>query len=90
MASRNVCKLFVGNLPWTVGHRELRHHFSQFGHVVFTNVVFDRSTGMSKQFGFVQFGNKAGYDAALNKSTHLLEGNILEINPLKESKKLFM
>lgn len=83
MASRNVFKVFVGNLPWTVGHMELRQHFSQFGHVVSSNVNFDRSTGMSKQYGFVTFGNRTGYDAALNKSTHLLEGHILDVNPVK-------
>lgn len=83
MASRNVLKVFVGNLPWTVGHRELRQHFAQFGHVVTSNVIFDRSTGMSKHFGFVQFGNRTGYDAALNKATHLLEGHILDVHPTK-------
>lgn len=83
MASRNIFKVFVGNLPWTVGHKELRQHFAQFGYVVSSNVIFDRSTGMSKGFGFVQFGNKNGYDSALNKSTHLLEGHILDVNPTK-------
>lgn len=83
MASRNALKVFVGNLPWTVGHRELRQHFSQFGHVVNSNVIFDRSTGISKNFGFVQFGKKTGYDAALNKTTHLLEGHILDVHPTK-------
>ena len=83
MASRNIFKVFVGNVPWTVGHKELRHHFSQFGHVVSSNVIFDRSTGMSKSFGFIQFGNRNGYEAALNKSSQLLEGHILDVNPTK-------
>lgn len=83
MASRNAFKLFVGNLPWTVGHRELRQHFSQFGHVVNSNVIFDRSTGLSKHFGFILFANRTGYDTALNKGTHLLEGNILDVFPSK-------
>lgn len=81
MASRNIYRVFVGNLPWTVGHRELRHHFSQFGHISNSNVVFDRSTGMSRGFGFVQFGNRNGFDAAINKSTHFLEGNNLDVQP---------
>lgn len=83
MASRNVFKLFVGNLPWTVGHMELRQYFSQFGYVTGSNVIFDRSTGMSKGFGFINFGNREAYNSALSKSTHLLEGHILDVNPTK-------
>lgn len=79
MASRAFLQLYVGNLPWTVGHRELRKHFSQFGYVIKANVVFDKSTGMSKGFGFVQFGNNNSYDAAVRKSTQILEGKILDV-----------
>lgn len=81
MASRNIYKVFVGNLPWTVGHRELRQHFSQFGHVINTHVVFNKSTGMSRGFGFVQFGNRNSFDNAISKSTHFLEGNNLHVQP---------
>lgn len=82
MAARSIHKLFIGNLPWTVGHRELRQHFSQFGYVITANVIFDRSKGMSKGFGFVQFGNRNAYEAALNKSPQFLEGNTLNVQPL--------
>ena len=83
MASRNLYKLFVGNLPWTVGHMELRQYFAQFGYVTNSTVIFDHSTGMSKGFGFINFGNKDAYHNALNKSTHLLEGHILDVNTSK-------
>lgn len=79
MASRNFLQLYVGNLPWTVGHRELRKHFSQFGFVSKATVVFDKSTGMSKGFGFVQYGNNNCYDSAVRKPTHILEGKILDV-----------
>ncbi|KAJ8973780.1 hypothetical protein NQ317_002983 [Molorchus minor] len=55
---RNLYKLYVGNLPWTIGHNELRN---TFGHVNSASVVFDRKRGLSKNFGFVIFSNREGY-----------------------------
>ena len=75
MSSRGIQKLFVSNLPWTVGHRQLKSYFSEFGRVLsgkflctlknltfgllliiihfLASVVFDKKTGLSKNYGFV-------------------------------------
>lgn len=81
MSARAIHKLFVGNLPWTIGSRELKAYFSEFGHVVSATVVFDRNTGLSRGYGFVLFGTRGGYDSATNKQTHTLEGNVLSVQP---------
>lgn len=52
---RTLQKLFVGNLHWTIGHRELKEYFTEFGRVLAANVVFDKKTGLSKGYGFVVF-----------------------------------
>lgn len=67
-------RLYVGNLPWTVGHRQLREYFAQFGPVQSARVVFDRSTGLSKGYGFVEFVNTSAAADATNKQVHSLEG----------------
>jgi len=82
MAARAVQRIFVGNLPWTVGHQELRHYFAEFGHVGSAHVVFDKNSGMSKGYGFVNFGNQSGFSNAINKQNHHLEGNHLTVNPV--------
>ncbi|XP_026468548.1 SRA stem-loop-interacting RNA-binding protein, mitochondrial-like [Ctenocephalides felis] len=76
---RSANKLFVGNIPWTVSHRELKKHFAEFGHISSASVVFDKASGISKGFGFVQFSAKGGIQNALNKQVHNLEGNVLNI-----------
>lgn len=81
MAARAAHKLFVGNLPWTVSHRELKTYFSEFGHIVSASVVFDRNTGMSRGYGFIVFSTQGGYDSATNKQNHNLEGSILTLQP---------
>lgn len=75
MASRNIHKIFVSNLPFSVGHRELRKYFQEFGRVASANVVFNKKTGLSRGFGFVVFNNKNALESLENKQKHVLEHN---------------
>ncbi|NJP04515.1 MAG: RNA-binding protein [Chloroflexaceae bacterium] len=47
-------KLFVGNLPWSVGDTQLGDLFSPHGTVQSARVITDRETGRSRGFGFVE------------------------------------
>ncbi len=47
-------KLFVGNLPWSVGDEELAGMFAPHGDVQSARVITDRDTGRSRGFGFVE------------------------------------
>lgn len=76
---RNFYKLYVGNIPWTVGHQELKQYFSKFGFVNQANVVFDRNTGLSRNYGFVVYANRDGFEKATNTTNHKLEGNVLKV-----------
>lgn len=67
-------RLYVGNLPWTVGHRQLREYFAQFGPIQSARVIFDRSTGLSKGYGFIEFISASDAAEATNKQVHTLEG----------------
>lgn len=73
-------KFFVSNIPWTVGHRDLRTYFKEFGRVLSANVVFDKKTGCSKGYGFVVFKNKDAVANIENKKDHKLDGSYLTIN----------
>lgn len=80
-AARNIFKLYVGNIPWTVSSNELKQYFSKFGHINTANVLFNKNTGLSKNFGFVVFSNREGYESAANTTSHKLEGQILRVQP---------
>lgn len=73
-STARAARLYVGNLPWTVGHRQLKEYFSQFGPVQNARVVFDRSTGLSKCYGFIEFVSPSSAADATNKQVHTLEG----------------
>jgi len=47
-------RLFVGNLPFSVGEEDLESSFSDHGTVVSAVIIRDRETGQSRGFGFVE------------------------------------
>lgn len=59
-------KLYVGNLPYGVRDNDLEQAFGQFGSVTSAKVMMERDTGRSKGFGFVEMGNDAEAQAAVN------------------------
>ena len=58
-------KLYVGNLPYGVRDNDLEQAFGQFGSVTSARVMMERDTGRSKGFGFVEMGNDAEAQAAI-------------------------
>ena len=51
-------KLYVGNLSFRVTSEDLHEYFGAAGAVESANVVFDRETGRSRGFGFVEMGSE--------------------------------
>ena len=62
-------KLYVGNLPWSIGNQELEDLFSSYVTVTSANVITDRDTKRSRGFGFVEL-DSGGPEAieAMNES----------------------
>ena len=72
-------KLYVGNLPWSIGNQELEDLFSSYGTVTSANVITDRDTKRSRGFGFVEL-DSGGLEAieAMNESE--VEGRKVIVN----------
>ena len=72
-------KLYVGNLPWSIGNQELDDLFSSYGTVTSANVITDRDTKRSRGFGFVEL-DSGGPEAieAMNESE--VEGRKVIVN----------
>ena len=58
-------RLYVGNLPYTVGSSDLEALFAAHGTVNSAEVIADRDTGRSKGFGFVEMATDAEAQAAI-------------------------
>lgn len=59
-------KLYVGNLPYSFRDDDLLQAFSEHGTVTSAKVMMERDTGRSKGFGFVEMGDDAQAQTAIN------------------------
>lgn len=77
-------KLFVGNLPWSVGDTELGAIFAAHGNVQSARVISDRDTGRSRGFGFVEM--ETDDVGALIRATdgHEIDGRNLRVNEAED------
>jgi RNA recognition motif-containing protein len=74
-------KLYVGNLPYSVGDSELQRLFEAHGSVVSAQVIMDRDTGRSKGFGFVEMSNDSEAQAAIaDMNGKEVDGRSLTVN----------
>jgi RNA recognition motif-containing protein len=58
-------KLYVGNLSFRVTSEDLQEYFATAGAVESANVVFDRETGRSRGFGFVEMASESDANNAI-------------------------
>lgn len=73
-------KLFVAKLPPAVDTDRLRTMFESFGEVVNAKVIMDHDTGSSKGYGFVEMGNEAAGQAAIqNLNGAQVDGNTIVV-----------
>jgi RNA recognition motif-containing protein len=85
-------KIFVGGIPYESTDDELKQHFSKFGEVVSANVKFDRTSGRSRGFAFVEFAKVEDCLRALQCRDQQIKNKPVEIKAAKshEKKKVFI
>jgi RNA recognition motif-containing protein len=77
-------KLFVGNLPWSVGDAELEQLFSPHGTVQSARVISDRDTGRSRGFGFVEMETNDIASVIQATDGQEINGRNLRVNQAEE------
>ena len=58
-------KLFIGGISWETTEEKLKEYFENYGDVVQTVVMRDKTTGRPRGFGFVVFANPSIFDRVL-------------------------
>ena len=73
--------IYVGNLSYDVGDRELEKAFSEFGAIKSVKIVSDMATGRSRGFGFVEFESREDGERAIAElNGKELSGRALVVN----------
>ncbi|WVY95840.1 hypothetical protein V8G54_030399, partial [Vigna mungo] len=74
-------KLFVGNLPFSVDSAQLAELFESVGVVEVVEVIYDKTTGRSRGFGFVTMSSVEEVEAAVQQfNGYELDGRALRVN----------
>ena len=73
-------RIYVGNLPYTVGNEQLAQIFSAYGDVSEATVVMDRDSGQSKGFGFVEMPEDAAHTAIASLNGTTLDNRTLRVS----------
>ncbi|HET6332032.1 MAG TPA: hypothetical protein VFG30_02415 [Polyangiales bacterium] len=80
-------KLFVGSLSDSTTNATLRAHFEPFGLVAEAVVITDRSTGASRNFGFVTMADRKDAPPTISALHHSeLDGNRIVVNVATENR----
>jgi len=86
-------KIFVGGIAYDVANEDLISHFSTYGEVTAAQVKFDRATGRSRGFAFVEFATTEACKEALLQREQNIKNKQCEIKPAKSrevNKKVFV
>ena len=73
--------IYVGNISHQASEQDVRAHFGAYGQVDKVSMIKDKVSGQSRGFGFVEMGNDAEGQAAidgLNGQEHM--GRKLTVN----------
>src|SRR5262245_3922865 len=74
-------KLFVGNLPFSTTEENLNQMFAVYGQVDSVSVVRDKLSGQPRGFAFVEMGNKAEAEAAIQGiNGSQIDGRAIAVN----------
>ena len=73
--------IYVGNLPFDVSEDDLQQTFAEFGTVDTVSIIKDKFSGRSKGFAFVEMGQQAEAQAAIDALNGKdMKGRALTVN----------
>ncbi|KAG9294976.1 hypothetical protein G9A89_017770 [Geosiphon pyriformis] len=77
--SKQIATVFVGNLSYNTDQEKLRQEFAEAGEILDVRIVTNRDNGTSKGFGYIDFANAEGANAAVQLSGKEVDGRRVKI-----------
>ena len=82
-----MCKIYVGNLPFSADETAVRDLFSQHGTVDSVSLINDRETGRPRGFGFVEMPSADAARAIQSLNGQDMGGRPLKVNEAQDKPK---
>ena len=79
-------KIFVGNLSYQTTEGDLSNLFEHVGQVESVNIITNRATGRSKDFGFLEMGEEETDKAIAQFNGAELNGRSNTVNEARSAK----
>jgi RNA recognition motif-containing protein len=79
-------KIFVGNLSYQTTEGDLSNLFEHVGQVESVNIITNRATGRSKDFGFLEMGEEETDKAIAQFNGAELNGRSITVNEARSAK----
>ncbi|XP_061371012.1 heterogeneous nuclear ribonucleoprotein 1-like [Gastrolobium bilobum] len=70
-------KLFIGGISWDTNEERLKEYFNNYGEVMESVIMKDRTTGRARGFGFIVFSDPAVAERVI-KEKHNIDGRMVE------------
>jgi len=88
MTEVNDKKVYVGNLPFSMGYKALNELFAPYGEIEEAIVIADRYSGRSKGFGFVTFSDaESAKKAVVEMNGKDVKGRAVKVKIAEPPKK---
>ena len=76
--------VYVGNLSYDLSEDDLKTAFEEHGEVSSAKIIFDRYSGRSKGFGFVEMSDQGAAEKAIEGlNGKELDGRAIKVNESK-------
>ena len=83
-------KLYVGNMSFDMDEHTLAELFQNYGAVNSAKIIFDRETGRSRGFGFVEMESKPDAEKAIAElAQSTVNGRELVVNEARPRKERY-
>jgi len=80
----SILNIYVGNIAWGMTEDDLEALFAEFGSVTSANIISDKYSGRSRGFGFVEMGDDAAAEAAIEALNETEQsGRAIRVNQAK-------
>ncbi|KAI3422415.1 hypothetical protein GPALN_012928 [Globodera pallida] len=72
--------IFLRNIKWITGRNQIEQHFSRFGRINETIILFDQKTGLHRGIAIVQFASSEGAAQAVQYKPHMIDGGLIHVD----------